>query len=61
MVKLHSIAVDRARELQPPPKAGDPYAVPVPGSKAEGRSHVYRHWRFPDRLMETLDPQVLQN
>lgn len=58
MVMLHSVAVDLARELQPPPKAGDPYAVPVPGSKGEGRSHVYRHWRFPDRLMETLDPKV---
>lgn len=60
MVRLDSVAVNRARELQPPPKAGHPYALPVPGSKAEGRSHVYRHWRFPDRLMETLDPQVLQ-
>ncbi|TID19963.1 long-chain-fatty-acid-CoA ligase/ protein binding protein [Venturia nashicola] len=58
MVKLHSVAVDRARELQPPPKAGDPYAVPVPGSKVEGRTHAYRHWRFQDKLMETLDPNI---
>jgi long-chain acyl-CoA synthetase len=45
-------------ELQPPPPVGKPYGVPIPGSKVEGRSEVYRHWRFKDGLLETLDPNV---
>ncbi|KAF2672698.1 acetyl-CoA synthetase-like protein [Microthyrium microscopicum] len=58
MPKLHSIAVDKALELQPPPPVGSPYAVPLPGSKIEGRSEIYRHWRFRDSLLETLDPNL---
>jgi long-chain acyl-CoA synthetase len=40
----------------PPP--GVPYSVIVPGSEKEGRSVVYRNWRFKDGLMYTLDPSV---
>ena len=58
MVALDSVAIRNARELQPPPKQGDPFSVPVPGSQKEGRSLVYRHWRFRDSLMETLDPAI---
>jgi long-chain acyl-CoA synthetase len=58
MVKLETIATKRAVELQPPPKRGNPYAVALPGSKIEGRSEVYRHWRFADGLLETLDPNA---
>ncbi|KAK6197152.1 Homocysteine/cysteine synthase [Pestalotiopsis sp. IQ-011] len=42
-----------------PPPPGSPYAVPVPGSEREGRSAVYRHWRFTDKpLVHTYDPSV---
>ncbi|ETS77533.1 hypothetical protein PFICI_11407 [Pestalotiopsis fici W106-1] len=42
-----------------PPPPGSPYAVPVPGSEREGRSAVYRHWRFRDQpLLSTYDPSV---
>lgn len=58
MVALDSLAVRRAKELHPPPKPGQPYSVPVPGSQKEGRSPVYRHWRFKDELLETLDPSI---
>lgn len=58
MVKLDSPAVNRAKELQPPPEPGKPYSLPVPGSAQPGRSAVYRHWRFMDGLLETLDPNV---
>jgi long-chain acyl-CoA synthetase len=58
MVKLESLAVERAKELQPPPEPGKPYSLPVPGSAKPGRSAVYRHWRFIDGLLETLDPNV---
>jgi len=45
--------------LATPPPAGSPYGVPVPGSEVEGRSAVYRHWRFKDGpLLETFDPEV---
>ncbi|KAI0378439.1 acetyl-CoA synthetase-like protein [Hypomontagnella monticulosa] len=46
-------------QLSTPPPPGSPYAVPVPGSEREGRSPVYRHWRFQDKpLLETYDPQI---
>lgn len=44
-------------ETTPPP--GSPYSLPVPGSEKEGRSAVYRHWRFQNEpLLVTLDPAV---
>jgi len=58
MVKLESASIERARELQPPPEPGKPYSVPVPNSAVPGRSAVYRHWRFTDGLLESLDPNV---
>ncbi|QDS78192.1 hypothetical protein FKW77_005607 [Venturia effusa] len=58
MVKLDSKASRRAQELMPPPPTGQPYAVPIPGSKVDGRSAVYRHWRFADKLLETLDDDI---
>ncbi|KAK6845153.1 AMP-binding enzyme [Apiospora arundinis] len=46
-------------QLAVPPPAGTPYSVPIPGSEVEGRSAVYRHWRFKDGpLLETFDPEV---
>lgn len=42
-----------------PPPPGSPYAVPLPGTEREGRSAVYRHWRFTDGpLLDTYDPAV---
>lgn len=40
----------------PPP--GQAYSVPLPGTKLEGRSAIYRHWRFKDELMTILDPTI---
>lgn len=49
----------RAAELNPPPPKGKPYSVPIPGSQVEGKSAVYRHWRFANKpLLETLDPAI---
>ncbi|KAF2427138.1 long-chain-fatty-acid-CoA ligase 1 [Tothia fuscella] len=48
----------KARELHTPPPPGEAHSVPVPGSKTEGKSHIYRHWRFVDGLLETLDPAI---
>lgn len=45
---------------KPPPPPGAPYSVPLPGSQKEGRSAVYRHWRFADKeLPDSCDPQAL--
>ncbi|KAF1990902.1 long-chain-fatty-acid-CoA ligase/ protein binding protein [Aulographum hederae CBS 113979] len=55
---IQSLAVERAVAYNKPPPAGSPHSVPVPGSKTEGRSEVYRHWRFKDELLQTLDPAV---
>ncbi|KAF2397102.1 acetyl-CoA synthetase-like protein [Trichodelitschia bisporula] len=57
-MSLNTVSLKRAAELQPPPTPGSPYSVTVPGSKREGRTEVYRHWRFRDGLLETLDPAI---
>ncbi|TPX11037.1 uncharacterized protein E0L32_008074 [Thyridium curvatum] len=49
-------AVDK---ISAPPPPGSPYALPVPGTETEGRTAVYRHWRFRDRpLIDTYDPEI---
>ncbi|KAJ4289826.1 medium-chain fatty acid-CoA ligase faa2 [Kalmusia sp. IMI 367209] len=53
------LQLQRAKELSVPPPRGQPYGVALPGSQVEGRSAVYRHWRFADKpLLETLDPAI---
>ncbi|KAF2118971.1 long-chain-fatty-acid-CoA ligase/ protein binding protein [Lophiotrema nucula] len=49
----------RAAELAVPPPKGQPYSLPIPGSQVEGRSAVYRHWRFRDGpYLERLDDSI---
>lgn len=57
-MKLNTVSIARAREMHGGPEQGNPYSVPVPGTQIPGRTAVYRHWRFPDALVETLDPKV---
>ncbi|KAF2145971.1 uncharacterized protein K452DRAFT_283264 [Aplosporella prunicola CBS 121167] len=52
------LAVQRAVELQPPPAPGKPHSVPVPGTEKAGRTPIYRHWRFADGPLQTLDPNL---
>ncbi|KAJ8109941.1 hypothetical protein ONZ43_g6005 [Nemania bipapillata] len=40
----------------PPP--GAPYAVPIPGTEREGRTPIYRHWQFQDKLLATYSPEM---
>ncbi|KAB5582592.1 long-chain fatty acid CoA ligase-like protein [Coniochaeta sp. 2T2.1] len=43
--------------LATPPPPGTPYAGPIPGSEKEGRSAIYRHWRFINQpLLENFYP-----
>ena len=51
-------ALARANEIRTPPPPGAPYSVALEGSEESGRSKIYRHWRFKDGLLHTLDPQV---
>jgi long-chain acyl-CoA synthetase len=51
-------ALTRANEIRAPPPPGAPYSVPLEGSEEAGRSKIYRHWRFKDGLLRTLDPEV---
>lgn len=49
-----------AQALRVPPPPGTPYSLTIPGSEKEGRTPIYRHWRFIDTpLLKTLDPNVL--
>lgn len=52
------LAVERAKAYQAPPPLGAPHSVQVLGTKQEGRTSVYRHWRFANELLRTLDPNV---
>ncbi|KUJ09196.1 long-chain-fatty-acid-CoA ligase/ protein binding protein [Mollisia scopiformis] len=48
------------KALRVPPPPGTPYSLPIPGSEKEGRTPVYRHWRFVDSpLLQTVDPKIL--
>jgi long-chain acyl-CoA synthetase len=58
-VVLTKNADANSKAIESPPPKGAPYSVPLPGSQVEGRSAVYRHWRFRDSpLLQTLDPAV---
>lgn len=50
--------VEASKAYHPAPPPGQPHSVPIPGSAQQGRSAVYRNWRFPDSLLHTLDPEV---
>jgi long-chain acyl-CoA synthetase len=50
--------LQRAKDIMAPPPHGAPYSVPLPGTAQEGRTPVYRHWKFQKELLATLDPQV---
>jgi len=54
-------AVEASDAFRPPPPRGSPHSVALPGTKKEGRSAIYRHWRFQDKLLESLDPAVIVN
>jgi long-chain acyl-CoA synthetase len=59
MAPKHHDADAYAKELHSPPTPGAPYSVPIPNSEREGRTAVYRHFRFVDQpLLQTLDPNV---
>lgn len=47
-----------AKEYQKPPSPGAPYSVAVPGTVQRGRSPVYRHFRFQNGILKSLDPNV---
>ena len=45
--------------MKAPPPPGTPYSLPLPGSQREGRTPVYRHWRWVDKeLPGTVDPNA---
>ncbi|KAI9879275.1 MAG: hypothetical protein M1830_009005 [Pleopsidium flavum] len=57
MAPFNMVHLKRAEELSIPPPVGSPYSVALPSSEKPGRSKVYRHWRFRDELLKTLDPK----
>jgi long-chain acyl-CoA synthetase len=49
----------RAAELHAPPPKGQPYSVALPGTQKEGRTAIYRHFRFADQpLLASLVPNI---
>jgi long-chain acyl-CoA synthetase len=48
------------KALRVPPPPGSPYSLPIPGSAKDGRTAVYRNWRFVEGpLLQTIDPEML--
>lgn len=62
MAPLPPPTADAATLLQQysaPPPPGSPYSVPVPGTEREGRSAVYRNWRFQTGpLLDSFHPSI---
>ncbi|KAF1811064.1 long-chain-fatty-acid-CoA ligase/ protein binding protein [Eremomyces bilateralis CBS 781.70] len=58
MFGVHNPAIENAKAFQAPPKPGAPYSVPIAGTARPGRTPIYRHFRFQDKLLETFDPEV---
>ena len=52
------LALDRAAEFHKAPPPGQAHSVKVSDPEEQGRSAVYRHWRFEEDLCVTLDPSV---
>ena len=50
--------LELAKDFAASPPAGGPYSVTVPGTEQPGRSATYRHWKFRDGLLKSLDPNV---
>ena len=50
--------LERAKEFHAPPPPGSPYSLPVPGTEQPGRSPTYRHWRFKNGILKSLDPSM---
>ena len=50
--------LERAKQIYEPPSVGASYAVPLPDSEQPGRTAVYRHWRFQNGLLKSMDPNV---
>lgn len=50
--------LELAKDYHTPPPAGTPYSVTVSGTEQPGRSATYRHWKFRDGLLKSLDPNV---
>ncbi|KAI0433273.1 AMP-binding enzyme [Xylaria sp. FL1042] len=49
----------KIQEIAKTPPPGSPYAVPIPGTEREGRTPIYRHWKFQDKpLLATYDPEL---
>ena len=47
-----------AKDYRKLPLPGAPYSVAVPGTEQQGRSAVYRHFRFQNGILKSLDPNV---
>lgn len=55
---MSDVARAEARRIHAPPPPGSLQSVALEGSGTAGRSQVYRHWRFKDGLLHSLDPKV---
>ncbi len=50
--------ISKAREYSKPPPKGNPYSIADPNTEVQGRSKVYRHWRFRDGPLTNIDPSI---
>ncbi|KAH7230846.1 hypothetical protein B0J15DRAFT_472851 [Fusarium solani] len=53
------VAKATAAALQVPPAPKTRHSIASAEHAGEGRRKIYRHWKFTDSLLETLDPAVL--
>ena len=58
LTTINTPAVIAAAQYVAAPPPGQQHSVPIPGTQQADRTAAYRHWRFQDELLRTLDPNV---
>lgn len=53
-----TVTEKKVKELYTPVPPNQPQSIAVPGSQKPGHSPIYRHWKFQDGVLETLDPNI---
>ena len=58
LLSSRPLYLQKADEYYQVPPKGQPYSITIPGSEKPSRTSVYRHHKFREGVLETLDPSI---